>query len=73
MNDEVAVLTSGGLDSSILLANLAKKTVIHPIYVRFGLPWEDQELDALNTFIEEISNKIVARLVELQVSISAVY
>ena len=73
MNDEVAVLTSGGLDSSILLANLAKTTVIHPIYVRFGLPWEDQELDALNAFIEEISNKNVARLVELQVSISAVY
>ena len=73
MNDEVAVLTSGGLDSSVLLANLATTTVIHPIYVRFGLPWEDQELDALSTFIQEISNKNVNRLIELQVSMSAVY
>ena len=73
MNEEVAILTSGGLDSSVLLANFAATTVIHPIYVRFGLPWEDEELDALSTFIQGISNKNVNRLIELHVSMRAVY
>jgi asparagine synthetase B (glutamine-hydrolysing) len=34
----IAVLTSGGVDSAILVGELVRQErVVHPIYVRFGL------------------------------------
>ena len=60
-NATVAVLVSGGLDSSILLADLlrrvagAKRSVpqrrVQPIYVRSGLFWETAELRAVKRFL----------------------
>jgi len=48
----VAVLTSGGLDSAILVAQLARTSErVVPIYVRFGLVWEDVEYDHLSRFL----------------------
>ena len=37
---ETAVLASGGMDSCILLANVAQNGIAHPIYVETGIPWE---------------------------------
>jgi 7-cyano-7-deazaguanine synthase len=46
------VLASGGLDSSVLLAELARKgRHVFPLYVRAGLRWERVELASLRTFI----------------------
>ncbi len=45
-----AALASGGLDSAALIACLADTGPVHPLYVRVGLPWEDQELAALKAF-----------------------
>ena len=49
-----AALVSGGLDSGALLALLADRGAdrgpVHPLYVRAGLPWEEQEIEALKTF-----------------------
>ena len=37
----VAVLASGGVDSAILVADLARDgRIVQPLYVRFGLAWE---------------------------------
>ena len=39
----VAVLASGGIDSAILLADLAADNEVFPVYVEFGLRWEPQD------------------------------
>ena len=41
-----AVLFSAGLDSAVLLAQAAASARVHPIYVRAGLGWEQEELDS---------------------------
>ena len=41
------VLCSGGLDSVVLLAWAAQHAAAHPVYVRAGLAWEGQEIEAL--------------------------
>jgi len=35
--ERVCVLASGGLDSAVLLGTLARRHVVHPLYVRCGL------------------------------------
>ena len=40
----VAVLTSGGVDSAVLVADQScRGEVVQPIYIRFGLSWERAE------------------------------
>ena len=52
-----AALVSGGLDSGALLSLMAQRGPVHPIYVRAGLPWEQQELAALNKFVNEMVHR----------------
>lgn len=48
----LAVLTSGGLDSAILLGHaLRSEKTVYPLYVRCGLYWEDVERDYLKRFL----------------------
>jgi 7-cyano-7-deazaguanine synthase len=47
------VLCSGGLDSVVLLAWAASGATAHPLYVRAGLAWEAQELDALRQIVDD--------------------
>ncbi len=52
-NQDTAVLTSGGLDSAILLAHLARlspRAKVTPIYIRAGLAWEAVELEYLHRY-----------------------
>lgn len=50
---DVAVLASGGIDSAILcVTSLRTFARVHPIYVRFGLRWEDVELASLRRFLD---------------------
>lgn len=44
---ETAVLLSGGLDSAVLAAHEARRSVVQPIYVASGLAWEAAERRAL--------------------------
>lgn len=49
----IAVLTSGGLDSAILLAFVARQhpdAAVTPIYIRAGLAWEEVELEYLRMY-----------------------
>jgi 7-cyano-7-deazaguanine synthase len=53
-----AVLASGGLDSSVLIAELARKgRHVFPVYIRAGLSWEHDELRALRRFIRALQMK----------------
>src|SRR5208337_3628967 len=52
IRSRVAILASGGLDSSVLLAELARKgRHVFPIYVLAGLRWERVEVATLRKFI----------------------
>jgi 7-cyano-7-deazaguanine synthase len=51
-NGEAAVLVSGGVDSAVLCVDLLDRFCrVFPIYVRFGLRWEEAELAALRVFL----------------------
>ena len=71
--DKVAVLASGGLDSSVLIAKLAADAEVYPIYVRCGFKWEDAELAVLRSFIDALKNERVMRMIELSAPAAALY
>jgi 7-cyano-7-deazaguanine synthase len=71
--DRIAVLASGGLDSSVLLADEAKSAVVFPIYVRCGLAWEDEEWKALNAFVKALNSPNVMRPTTLSVPVAPMY
>jgi 7-cyano-7-deazaguanine synthase len=49
----VAALASGGLDSSVMLRDLARRATVCPVYVRTGLLWESAEIYWLERFLAE--------------------
>ncbi|HXN84664.1 MAG TPA: 7-cyano-7-deazaguanine synthase [Candidatus Binataceae bacterium] len=50
------MLASGGLDSSVLLADMARKgRSVFPIYIRAGLRWELNEIAVLRRFISALA------------------
>jgi 7-cyano-7-deazaguanine synthase len=63
VRSRVAVLASGGLDSSVLLAELARrKRHVFPVYVRAGLRWEPEELFALRKFVKTLRGFRIAAI-----------
>jgi 7-cyano-7-deazaguanine synthase len=73
MNGKVAVLASGGIDSAILVAHLARSySVVQPIYIRFGLAWEAVEEQHLRKFLETLPSR-VRPLVALELPVGDVY
>lgn len=51
----VAVLVSGGLDSAILVADLARQApAVVPLYIRCGLAWEETELNYLRQYLDRL-------------------
>ena len=72
--DAVAVLASGGLDSAILVAHLASEgREVTPIYVRFGLAWEDVEARHLERFLASLPTLDVKPLVVLDLPVADIY
>lgn len=60
------MLASGGLDSSVLIADLVRKgRHVFPVYIRAGLGWERDELRALRRFIRAIGMKRIEPLAAL--------
>ena len=54
--EKVAALASGGLDSGVMLAQLAESfREVHPIYVSCGLIWEAAEMDFLEEFVSRLA------------------
>lgn len=49
------MLASGGLDSSVMLADLARRgREVFPVYIRAGLLWERYELPMLRRFVHKL-------------------
>jgi 7-cyano-7-deazaguanine synthase len=71
--DKISVLASGGLDSSVLVAQLAATAQVHPIYVRCGLKWEAMELAGLQRFLAALKNPNVMPLTVLSLPTAAIY
>ena len=73
--DELVVLASGGVDSAILVATQAAKGhVVHPLYIRFGLAWEQIEEAHLRRFLRSIEGRYDVRpLAVLELPVADVY
>ncbi|MGA2409418.1 MAG: 7-cyano-7-deazaguanine synthase [Candidatus Binataceae bacterium] len=71
--DRIAVLASGGLDSSILIAGQARNAEVYPIYVQWGFPWEVSERESLEAFLSALKSSNVKPPAIISVPIKAVY
>ena len=72
--DGVAVLASGGLDSAVLAAEyLGEGRVLQPIYVRFGLAWEEIEETHLRRFLDTLQSSRLRPLVTLALPVADTY
>jgi 7-cyano-7-deazaguanine synthase len=73
--DDLVVLASGGADSSILLVDQAAQgRVVWPLYIRFGLAWEDVEEAHLRRFLDEVSGEEgISPLTVFELPIADVY
>ncbi|MSQ26862.1 MAG: 7-cyano-7-deazaguanine synthase [Dehalococcoidia bacterium] len=66
-HDAVAVLASGGLDSAVLMADLAAARSVFPLYLCAGLSWEQEERTALARFIAALGDPNIHAVTELAV------
>jgi 7-cyano-7-deazaguanine synthase len=71
--EQVAVLTSGGLDSAVLLADLAEENTAYPIYIEAGLAWEVEEKRALHAYLEALDRPNVQPLTVLEMPVRRLY
>jgi 7-cyano-7-deazaguanine synthase len=70
----IGLLLSGGLDSCILLGRLLDEGHrVQPFYVRSGLVWEPQELDAARRFLAAVGRPELADLVILNLPLADLY
>lgn len=70
----VGVLVSGGADSAILTADVAKESpAVYPLYVRFGLIWEPAEEAALRRFLDRLTLPALRPLTVFHCPIRDVY
>ena len=60
-----AVLCSSGLDSAVLLADVARRETVVPLYVSVGLAWEKQELAMLDRLLASTPFRSVRPIVRL--------
>ena len=69
----IAVLTSGGLDSSVLLYDLSQTQTVFPIYVQQGLAWETEEYGSLENYISAIQNDSIMPITKLRMPVEEIY
>ncbi|MEK7476618.1 MAG: 7-cyano-7-deazaguanine synthase [Candidatus Coatesbacteria bacterium] len=70
----VLALVSGGCDSAIMVAWLARRfRSVHPVYVRFGLAWEGAELAGLRRFLRAARIPGASRLTVLSLPVRDTY
>ncbi|MBI1977404.1 MAG: 7-cyano-7-deazaguanine synthase [Candidatus Omnitrophica bacterium] len=68
MKKKIAVLTSGGLDSTILTAHLLKQGwTVKPLYNQSGHRWEQMELFWLKRLLKALATKTLKPLTVLSV------
>src|SRR5437879_2403641 len=63
----IAVLASGGLDSSVMLAESARRgRHVFPVYIRAGLSWESAELTTLRRFVSALKLRNIEAITVLK-------
>lgn len=73
-HSSVGVLVSGGLDSAVLLVDLAQQyRKVYPLYVRQGLAWESVELYWLKRFLGQVRGPGLQPLRILELPMDDVY
>src|SRR2546423_735083 len=71
---DVALLVSGGLESAFLCVDLLRRSSrVCPLYVRFGLRWEEVELAHLRRFLQAVARPGLGPLVVLDEPGGGVY
>ncbi len=69
--ERIAVLASGGLDSSVMLGTLAQAgRQVFPIYIRAGLSWERSELAILKRFVRALRQLNIGPITVLNLPMS---
>jgi 7-cyano-7-deazaguanine synthase len=69
-----AVLVSGGLDSAVLLAEMAaKSSAVFPLFVQAGLRWEAAELHYLRRFLKALARPTIQPLQLLEMPVTDLY
>ncbi len=68
-----AVLCSGGLDSVVLLADVARRMPVQPLYVGVGLAWEAEELAMLERLLRTPAFRGVRPVATLHFDMRDVY
>ena len=72
--DVVALLLSGGLDSSILLSYLLDQgRTVQPIYVRTGTVWQAAELTAIHHYLQLSRSTQLRDLINLELPLDDLY
>lgn len=70
----IGVLSSGGLDSAILIGELVvQQERVQPMYVRFGLYWEEEEEAGLRRFLKALETDRALPLKVFECPIQSVY
>lgn len=69
----IAVLASGGLDSAVLLYDVASQHEVVPLYIAKGLAWELEEQWALAHFVERLGHPRVHAPVILPLPVGGLY
>ena len=70
----LAVLASGGLDSSVLLGEAVRVyPAVYPVFVRVGSIWEEAEFDHLQRFCRAIATSALKPIVELLQPVNDLY
>ncbi|HWC28505.1 MAG TPA: 7-cyano-7-deazaguanine synthase [Dehalococcoidia bacterium] len=69
----IAVLASGGLDSAVLLADLARENTVFPVYIQAGLHWEARERRALDAYLAALHDPNVEPLTVLEMPVRSLY
>jgi 7-cyano-7-deazaguanine synthase len=69
----IAVLASGGLDSAVLLADLARENTVFPVYVEAGLHWEPREKRALESYLGALEMPNLQPLTVLEMPVRSFY
>jgi 7-cyano-7-deazaguanine synthase len=70
----LAVLVSGGIESSILLADSVRThDKVYPLYMRSGHYWENVEFDHLTRFVSALNSPAVSSIVVLEMPMADLY
>jgi 7-cyano-7-deazaguanine synthase len=70
----IGVLSSGGLDSAILVSYLLDRGErVQPLYVESGLHWQSAELAGLKNYLQAVARPELASLVVLELPLVDLY